>query len=39
MNIDDVTFWLAFYALIAGSLADVVVIYNYLRKWWRGRHA
>ena len=36
MNISDVTFWLAFYALVVGALGDTYAVIMFIR-WLRGR--
>jgi hypothetical protein len=36
MNINDVTFWLAFYALVVGALGDTYAVIMFVR-WLRGR--
>jgi len=36
MEISDVTFWLAFYALVVGALGDTYAVIMFVR-WLRGR--
>lgn len=36
MTISDLTFWLAFYALVVGALGDTYAVIMFVR-WLRGR--
>jgi len=36
MEISDVTFWLAFYALVVGALGDTYAVIMFVR-WLRGK--
>ena len=36
--LDDLTFWLAIYAIIVGALGDTYAVIQFAR-WLRGRHA